>query len=75
MSHWNYRIVKYADGDGYGLHEVHYDDNDKAYAITMEPAGFVCGEDEEPTEITEALFMALHDAVLKPVFEEPKEWK
>ena len=24
---WNYRVVKYSDGSGYGLHEIYYDDD------------------------------------------------
>ena len=38
---WNYRIVKYANGDGYGLHEVFYDAAGNPKSMTAEPAGFV----------------------------------
>lgn len=26
--HWNYRLIEYADNDGFGLHEVHYIDGE-----------------------------------------------
>jgi len=68
---WNYRIVRYADGDGFGLHEVRYDANGKAISMTSAPAGFV-GDTEE--DIREALLRARMDSVKRPVFDEPIEW-
>lgn len=32
---WNHRI--YFDGEVYGIHETHYNENGKPYAITEEP--------------------------------------
>jgi hypothetical protein len=64
---WNYRIVKYADGDGYGLHEVYYRE-DGEYAMTENPAGFV---GDTPEEVVGALMMAKMDASRRPIFEEP----
>ena len=69
---WNYRIVKYPDGGGYGLHEVHYDDNGKAKNMTESPAAFV-GETEH--EVIRSLRMALNDAINLRVFKKPSEWK
>lgn len=71
MSHWNYRIVKYRNGDGYGLHEVHYDDDGLPYAMTKRPTCFV-GAD--PKEIVDGLVMARTDARKRPVFDQPKKW-
>lgn len=68
---WNYRIVKYADGTGFGLHEVHYDSAGKETAMTERPAGFV-GDTSE--EIRGSLMMAKMDATKRPVFDEPAEW-
>jgi hypothetical protein len=48
---WNYRIVKYHDGSGYGIHEVYYGDDGQLVSRTEEPIGdvhssaFLCKED------------------------------
>lgn len=68
---WNYRIVHYADGNGYGLHEVHYDENGSAISMTEQPASFV-GDDSE--EIIRAMLQARVDAKHRPIFVEPSEW-
>jgi hypothetical protein len=69
---WNYRIVRYADGTGYGLHEVYYDKDGKEYSMTKEPCSFVAETDEE---LIKSLCMAYADTARRPVFEEPKEWQ
>lgn len=68
---WNYRIVEYADGDGYGLHEVFYDENKSATSMTEKPAGFV---GKNPTEIIDALLQARVCARKLQIFKEPTEW-
>lgn len=68
---WNYRIVKYSDGSGFGLHEVYYDSEGKEKAMTDKPAGFV---GDTPEEIKDVLAMAASDASKRPVFEQPVEW-
>lgn len=68
---WNYRIVEYADGSGFGLHEVYYDDDGNEDAMTANPAGFV-GESAE--DIRGSLMFAKRDANKRPVFKEPEEW-
>ena len=68
---WNYRIVRYANGSGYGLHEVHYDDMDHEVSMTSEPAGFV-GDTVE--EVVGALAGAEFDGRTRAVFDEPKNW-
>ena len=71
MMPWNYRIVRYADGSGFGLHEVHYDCNQKEIRMSAKPAAFV-GDTAE--EVRGALMMARMDAIRRPVFEEPDGW-
>lgn len=34
---WSYRIIKYADDDGYGLHEVYFDPNGEVTGWTENP--------------------------------------
>ena len=68
---WNYRIVKYADGRGYGLHEVYYDKKGKEISMTETPAIFV-GDD--PEEIHGSMIIARTDAIRRPIFEEPESW-
>ena len=69
---WNYRIVKYAKGDGYGLHEVHYDGFfGSPISMTTLAVGFA---GETPEEILEALKMAKQDIERQSIFDEPIEW-
>ena len=72
IKNWNFRIVKYADGSGYGLHEVYYDKNGNAVSMTEEPASFV---GDTPAEIHSELKNALDDAIKRDIFEEPEEWR
>jgi hypothetical protein len=75
MSTWSYRIVKYCNGAGYGLHEVYYDDEGEAWGMTEDPIGFACDEDESPLGVYNALVKAKTDAQFYGVFEEPEEGK
>lgn len=68
---WNYRIVKYFAGDGYGLHEVHYDADGNAIRMTENPAAFV---GDSPQEVVSSIVRARTDAMRRPVFEQPKDW-
>jgi len=68
---WNYRIVKYGCGCGYGLHEVHYDAKGRETMMGDHPAGFV-GDTAE--EVRDALMLAKMDATRRPIFQEPKAW-
>jgi hypothetical protein len=67
---WNYRIVKYADGSGFGLHEVHYDKKGREISMTENLASFA-GDTAE--EVRSSLMMAKMDAYKRPVFDEPSE--
>ena len=75
MGTWNYRVVRYRDGSGYGLHEVHYDDAGLPWGMTTNPAGFACDIDEGPNGIIESLLMARTDARKRPVLDEPENWR
>jgi hypothetical protein len=72
---WNYRIVQYAAGCGYGLHEVYYDDDREPWGMTKEPASFVCDLEDGPGGIKGSLLKARVDAINRPVFVEPKKGK
>lgn len=72
---WNYRIVRYRNNDGFGLHEVFYDKNNLPWTMTEEPASFVCGVDEGPNGVKQSLLMARVDAIKRPIFDEPDEGK
>jgi hypothetical protein len=72
---WNYRIVRYHDGEGFGLHEVFYDDAGLPWGMTENPASFVCGTDEGPAGIRESLLRARFAAIKHPIFDEPEERK
>lgn len=72
---WNYRIVRYANGEGYGLHEVMYDDKGLPWAMTADPCTFACGINEGPQGIKGSLLMARVDAIKRPIFDEPKKGK
>lgn len=74
MGHWNYRIVKYKTGDGYGLHEVYYDDVGEAWAMTKDPISFGCDIEEGPEGVLSSIRLALQSVETRPVFDEPKKW-
>jgi hypothetical protein len=71
---WNYRIVKYKDGTGYGLHEVFYDKGGQPTGMGERPASFGCGEDEDPESIHKSLRKASADAIKRPTLIEPDQW-
>lgn len=68
---WNYRIVEYADGTGFGLHEVHYDKIGVETSMTEDPAAFV---GDTPEEVRGSIMMARMDVNRRPVFVEPNDW-
>jgi len=74
---WNYRIVKYRNGSGYGLHEVFYDDRDRPITMTDDPIGFAAEPEEGPEGVVESLRMALRaveNVRSIPPLDEPEEW-
>lgn len=74
MSSWNYRVVRYKDGSGYGLHEVYYDDDGLPWTMTEDAVRFVCDLSEGPEGIAGSLLTARVDARKRPVLDEPKKW-
>jgi len=68
---WNYRIVCYKDGSGYGLHEVYYDEDGVADGMTEKPISFSFDKSEE---VIKAIEMALKDCKERPIFIEPESW-
>ena len=71
---WNYRIIKYLNKKGYGLHEVYYDNKKLPWGMTENPVGFACELSEKPKMILKMLKTACLDAEKAPVLQEPKTW-
>lgn len=71
---WNYRIIKYRDNSGFGLHEVFYDDEGEPWTMTECAVGFGSTLEDGEGDIINALQMALEDAKERPVLDEPEEW-
>ena len=70
---WNYRIVKYRDNSGFGIHEVYYDDEGKPWGMTSDPGDFCCGLEEGKEGIVSSLCHAMIDVLRTPVLIEPEE--
>ena len=69
MSHWNYRVVRYRMGDGFGLHEVYYGDDGKPDGMTRDPL-VACDAEEGPDGIRKSLELALKDTLERPILDE-----
>lgn len=67
---FSYRIVRYENNAGYGLHEVFFTDPSKPHSMTVNPIQFVVDSDEGPLGIVESLQRALADAHHLPVLNE-----
>ena len=67
---WNYRIIRYQESAGYGLHEVYYSDTGEPRSRTLNPTGFACDDAEGAAGIIESLEMALADARKHPVLDD-----
>jgi hypothetical protein len=70
---WHYRIVKYRDDQGYGLHEVYFNKRGEAWAMTSTPCSFACDSEEGPEGVLGSLERATMDALTRGIFEEPEE--
>lgn len=64
-------MVKYADGTGFGIHEVHYSKDGVEISMTENPATFA---GDSADEVRSSLMRAKMDAGRRPVFDEPKDW-
>lgn len=71
---WNYRIVRYREAKGFGLHEVYYNDVGEAVTMGAAPASFCADTDEGKEGIVQSLKLALSDALTRGVLEEPEHW-
>lgn len=71
---WNYRVVRYPNNEGFGLHEVYYDKEGQPWGMTEEPARFVCSADEGPGGVKGSLLMARVDAIKRPTLDLPAIW-
>jgi len=71
---WNYRVIRYFDGRGFGLHEVYYDDQGRPWGMTCEACRFVVDAGEDVAGIIKSLKMALKDTREFPVLDEPEKW-
>lgn len=69
---WNYRIVRYRDGSGFGLHEVYYDKDGEPWSMTENAVSFRCDTDEGPAGIKQSLLTARVDSIKRPIFDEPE---
>ena len=68
MTTWNYRVVRYDDGD-LGLHEIYYDDQGKPVMMTEQPVGFVASGEEGVEGLIQSLERALQEAQNRPILE------
>jgi len=68
---WNYRIVKYKNGSGFGLHEVFYNKEGATSGITESPVKFA---GDTPQAIREDLELALRDVSKNQLLVEPDVW-
>lgn len=73
MSYWSYRIIKYADGSGYGLHEVYFSDDGERLGYTEGAITFIADSEEGQEGIILSLERALQDAKTREVLEETKQ--
>jgi len=62
MMTWTYRIIRYSDGRGFGLHEVFYDEIGNPVTMTAEPISFLVETAEGPSALVDMLKQALVDA-------------
>lgn len=68
---WNYRVVKYANGSGFGLHRVFYNADGSEKTMSESPVSFF-GKTRD--EVYENLCLAKMDAMKRPIFNESANW-
>ena len=74
MGTWNYRVVRYRDNSGYGLHEVFYDNDGLPWSMTKRAVSFVVGPEEGAEGIIDSLLTARVDAKRRPILDQPRKW-
>jgi len=70
MTTWTYRIIRYSDGRGLGLHEVFYDEVGNLVDMTAAPISFRVETAEGPSTLIDMLKQALVDAERSAVLDE-----
>lgn len=65
MTTWNYRIMQYAGDDGYGIHEVYYNESGVPENCTAEDVGVV----GETIEELRASYEMMAEAFRLPVLQ------
>lgn len=61
---WNYRIVRYKERSGFGLHEIYYDDDGKECGMTAQ--AIVSGKTRG--KVIDVLNTAMYDATYRPTW-------
>lgn len=64
---WNYRIVQYEDGSGFGLHEVYYDEQGHPTSMTQRPCSFFS---EDVRGLRDSMVLARGGVMHQPVVHE-----
>jgi len=64
---WNYRLIRYSDDEGFGLHRVFYDPDGRPTSMTELPCGFA-GESKD--HVLADLARAAKDAAVRPILDE-----
>ena len=72
---WNYRIVRYRNNEGFGLHEVYYDADGMPWGMTEDAVRFVCDAEEGPSGVKGSLLMAQSDSIKRPILDLPEDGK
>ncbi|QCI68846.1 hypothetical protein [Phreatobacter stygius] len=67
---WNYRMVRRADGSGFALFEVFYNDAGGATAMSARPATLDVTAEEGPERLIREIELALEDARTLGVIDE-----
>lgn len=78
MGKWNYRLVKYHDGESYGLHEVYYNEEGEPDGMTTNPIlvfeAFEARDVGPQSIAVDTLSMMIQDIVRHSILEQPVEW-
>jgi hypothetical protein len=65
---WHYRILRHLDGT-LALHEVYCDEEGRPNGYSERPISFAVDADEGADALVDAMKMALHDAINRPILD------
>jgi hypothetical protein len=65
---WHYRILRHPDGT-LALHEVYCDEAGRPNRYTEQPVSFSVDADEGADALVDAMKLALHDAINRPILD------